>query len=1012
MRYSILSFIAICFLWQISFAQKPYFQQKVDVNINVSLDDINHNLEGNCSIDYYNNSDVELDRIYFHLWANAYKDRSTAFAKQQLKNRSIKFHFADEDERGNFEKISFFSEGELKFEYVDNNPDIVLVYLNKPIAPGGMQRIEIPFRLKIPESFSRLGHVGTSYQITQWYPKPAVFDKDGWHPMPYLNMGEFYSEFGDFNVRITLPENYVVAATGVLTTASEISFLEQKIEESKTILDTITIRDLDFPASSNKTKTIHYRANNVHDFGWFADKRFYVEKSSVTLASGRSVDTYVYFTDVERDLWSKGIDYVNRAVEFYSAKVGEYPYPHATAVQSALSAGGGMEYPMITVIGTMGSPKSLDAVITHEVGHNWFYGILGFNERDYPWLDEGINSYYDHRYLSYFYPDTGSGGLPKFIAKDLDQNINATVVTLAIRNGEDQPVNIHSASFKDFTRYFIGAYEKPAMAFAYLEHYLGTKEYDRIMQSFFQKWSFKHPGPLDLKEHFTNETDKDLSWFFDDLIGTTKIMDYKIRSVSGGERISVQLKNAGKINSPVFLEALKDSQTVVQEIIDGFSGTRSLELPDADYDKIVIDPNYYSLDAFRNNNSIKTKGAFKKAKPFGIRFLTGGDNVNKNYLNVVPLIGGNYADGFMLGMNFNNISIPNRRFEYVLSPLYAFGSNDAAWIGSLYYLHVVQKEQALRKWRMGLHTRKFHFDKNKALNYDLAYMRVSPFLILEFDKDRTNASRIDVRFQLDYSLAERATFTQGMLSGTTWDPRFNKEIDLHWRNNTAIDPTSLKISLNHTSYESAFFETEQYLRTSLEYIQAYQYAKSKFIRGRLFMGGFLMHSQGDIPTGSVNVGNFGLSGESFYDHQFSDFYFNRSGGTNQFTGQIHERDGGFKVPLGSAYTFGQTNKAMLAANLDIAIPKLPSYIPLYLYSDFAWLQYKATTSEDFAWNFYYNAGIRIKVSDVVAFNFPILQSESIENVLKERGNYFQRISFSIDFNAMTPVRVLKQFNLL
>ena len=105
MRYSILSFIAICFLWQISFAQKPYFQQKVDVNINVSLDDIKHTLEGDCSIDYYNNSDVELDKIYFHLWANAYKDRSSAFAKQQLKNRSVKFHFADEDERGNFEKI-------------------------------------------------------------------------------------------------------------------------------------------------------------------------------------------------------------------------------------------------------------------------------------------------------------------------------------------------------------------------------------------------------------------------------------------------------------------------------------------------------------------------------------------------------------------------------------------------------------------------------------------------------------------------------------------------------------------------------------------------------------------------------------------------------------------------------------------------------------------------------------------------------------------------------------------
>jgi aminopeptidase N len=150
-------------------------------------------------------------------------------------------------------------------------------------------------------------------------------------------------------------------------------------------------------------KTIQYKAENVHDFAWFADKRFYVQKEDVTLPSGRKVDTYVMFTYYEADLWKEAILYVNRSVEYYSDRIGEYPYPHATAVQSALSAGAGMEYPMITVIGGSGNGKSLDQVITHEVGHNWFYGILASNERQFVWMDEGFNSFYEQAYIKKYY---------------------------------------------------------------------------------------------------------------------------------------------------------------------------------------------------------------------------------------------------------------------------------------------------------------------------------------------------------------------------------------------------------------------------------------------------------------------------------------------------------------------------------------------------------------------------------------------------------------------------------
>ena len=208
-------------------------------------------------------------------------------------------------------------------------------------------------------------------------------------------------------------------------------------------------------------KTIHYKAEQVHDFAWFADKRFKVQKSEVTLASGKKVDTWVMFTKAEEELWKDAINYVDRSTIFYSELVGEYPYPHATAVQSALSAGGGMEYPMITVIGLSGTAQALDEVITHEVGHNWFYGILAFNERYHVWMDEGINSYYDHRYTERYYESAGLNILPDFFQGSSELTELELGYLVQARKNRDQAPSEHSNDFETIN-YWLAGYEKPA----------------------------------------------------------------------------------------------------------------------------------------------------------------------------------------------------------------------------------------------------------------------------------------------------------------------------------------------------------------------------------------------------------------------------------------------------------------------------------------------------------------------------------------------------------------------
>ena len=209
-------------------AQKEYFQQHVSYEIDVKLNDQEHTLSAFEKIEYTNNSLDTLDYIWFHIWPNAYKNDSTALAKQLLRLGSTRFHYSEDQDRGYIDSLDFVVNG-ISSSW-ENHPewiDVIKVTLPSPLYPGQVTTIETPFFVKLPKIFSRLGHSGKHYEITQWYPKPAVYDKDGWHPMPYLNMGEFYSEFGSFDVTISLPKEYRVMATGdMFNSEKELQWLD------------------------------------------------------------------------------------------------------------------------------------------------------------------------------------------------------------------------------------------------------------------------------------------------------------------------------------------------------------------------------------------------------------------------------------------------------------------------------------------------------------------------------------------------------------------------------------------------------------------------------------------------------------------------------------------------------------------------------------------------------------------------------------------------------------------
>ncbi|MDY0343608.1 MAG: M1 family metallopeptidase [Lentimicrobium sp.] len=399
-----------CLLFVMTFSNalsQEYFQQEVNYKIHVSLNDRLHELSAFETLEYVNHSSDTLYFLYFHLWPNAYSNNSTPLARQLFRFYGKQRLFNDPGLRGFIDSLNFeVNDKKVYWELLPGQPDICRIYLKAPLTPGNSIRITTPFRVKIPKGVtSRLGHIGESYQISQWYPKPAVYDRDGWHTMSYLDQGEFFSEFGHFDVSITLPQNYIVGASGTLQNDSEIEMLDKLSADTSRIKATSSVEN-DFPASSKQWKTIRYTADNTHDFAWFADKRFHVKKGKLKLPhAGKEITTMVLFTNEQSDLWKDALSYVNEAIYWLSDKVGDYPYSNFTAVQSALTSGDGMEYPGITVIGLADDAYSLDEVITHEICHNWFYGALGSDERRYPFLDESITSFYTDRYLGDKYPE-------------------------------------------------------------------------------------------------------------------------------------------------------------------------------------------------------------------------------------------------------------------------------------------------------------------------------------------------------------------------------------------------------------------------------------------------------------------------------------------------------------------------------------------------------------------------------------------------------------------------------
>ncbi len=507
-----------------------YWQQQVDYKMEIDMDVKKFQYKGTQELAYTNNSPDTLHQVFYHLYFNAFQPES----EMDVRSRTI----ADPDPRV-LERISKLSPEEIGYIKVSSLKQngkkvnykiagtILEVALNSPIAPGQKVTFSMDFDGQVPQQIRRSGRnnkEGVALSMTQWFPKMAEYDFEGWHADPYIAR-EFHGVWGNFDVTIHIDKNYVLGGSGYLQNPQEIGYGYEKSGTSV--------------KQNGKKLSWHFIAPNVHDFAWAADPEFIHD--TVQVPNGPILHFLYKDNDAIKENWKKlqpkSVDLMN----YFSKKIGKYPYDQYSIIQGG---DGGMEYAMCTLITGERSFGSLVGVTAHEMAHAWFQHILATNEAKHEWMDEGFTSYISTLAMNE-------------VMKENKQNpmkgMYITYTQLA-RSGIEEPQSTHADRYNRNNAYGASAYAKGAVFMSQLGYIIGGKNLEKTIHKYFNQWKFKHPTPNDFKRIAEKTSGIQLDWYLIDWTQTTNHIDYAIKNVSEKNNgTTIELERIGKMPMPIDL---------------------------------------------------------------------------------------------------------------------------------------------------------------------------------------------------------------------------------------------------------------------------------------------------------------------------------------------------------------------------------------------------------------------------------------------------------------------------
>jgi hypothetical protein len=530
MKIKLLGFVlAMLMSSVVVFGQTDRWQQAIKYEMEIDMDVETHQFQGKQKAEYTNNSPDQLNKVFYHLYFNAFQPNSM----MDVRSRTIK----DPDRRVG-DRISKLSEEEIGYQKIKSLKQdgkkvdfevvgtILEVDLNKPINPGETSTFEMEFEAQVPLQIRRTGRdnaEGISYSMAQWYPKMAEYDYQGWHSNPYIGR-EFHGIWGDFDVKITIDKDFILGGTGYVQNPNEVGhgYQEEGVKPGK---------------GNNGKKTWHFKAPKVIDFMWAADPDFTHVKAQVP--NGPELHFLYQMNDATKENWEKLPEYTIKAFEYANKTFGKYPYDQYSVIQGG---DGGMEYPMATLITGERSLGSLVGVTVHEMFHSWYQGVLATNEALYEWMDEGFTSF-------------GSSETMNVIMEQGQENPqsgNYRGYYALAESGYEEPMSTHADHYVTNFAYGRAAYSKGATFLGQLRYIMGEEVFYPAMRTYFEEWKFKHPNDNDFIRVMEKASGLELDWYKEYWVYSVKQIDYGIKSVLEKDGKSfVTLEKVGEMPMPL-----------------------------------------------------------------------------------------------------------------------------------------------------------------------------------------------------------------------------------------------------------------------------------------------------------------------------------------------------------------------------------------------------------------------------------------------------------------------------
>ena len=963
------AFLILCIWWTTGLCQSSW-KQKVDYTIDAVLEEEAKTLAVRQRIQYHNNSPYQLDTLFLHLWANAFGDKNSAYFKQTVAFGFLEPYFDPSNKNAGYKNLNVLLDGKaLSLSSYQSKCDVFYLLLDESLAGGTTIVLELEYDLHLPKKFSRLGYAENTIHLAHWYPRMAVFDEEGWHPMQYLGAGEFYGDYGTFSVRLDLPKDYTLICPFLTT---------EEVKEDRTIYV--------------------MEGSDIHDIALFLHKTHEVDQRSITLGD-RRVQLQI-MRDPDSKLWDKGMDYFEDALRYFDKHVGPYPYEKAALIQSDLINLGNMEYPAIATIAAA-TDASLEYYIAHEVGHFWFQGVLGFNERDHAWMDEGLTTYYEHRFTRERH---GKAYYDRVLNPSLSKAFQRPFIETAVANQVCRHAHqAMSTSIEDYGRanYGINNYERAAMLFRYIADYIGEDTFDKAIQTLYEKYAYDHPGPLDLQEVLEAESGKKLDFIFKEYIQEGKSIDYSIKKVKKN-RLSLEQK--GEIQAPVWIRKVLEDGSYEDEWLVPDKEVTTIRVP-RKVKEVILDPEARSLD-FNRSNNYSNRGLPKIS--LGRPVL---GSLRERDVNILPMFSYNANDGIGIGLLQTNATYPTKNLKYAIWPQYSIASNDItgqAWTSWTQY----KKGSLWHKWVYRLGLKSFHMDHSETLDIHRRYIKLDPSATFFFRSGP--GSRRSTYIKADYIRLweEVSRFNIGEFDGFRRLGSHIVRLGIYSKDEGFLNQRSYSLVFEQAQYENIFDDDNNYIKVSADFVQSYHYSPRHKVKIRLHGATFITNSQKNQSANINDKGVLSLFYQGFNDYAYDGYYMARFNQNTALDNQVSvDHGGGFKQAFGSARasTIGQSQRYLLAANLWVDLPIHLGFIKAKAYFDYGiYGQHILGQPPGNEQRNLYSGGLALDAfGGILGFYLPLINHSSINDIYdQEDSGILGGITFSLNLHQYDPWKLV------